>query len=191
MTIKLHPRIVALAVLSLLSSACSGGQGGNDTADLEAIETALDGAAEHVCATCTAPAGGAVALTADVTPDAYAVPLTLSLAIGDPAGLKDAGGAWRVAREFSVNDHHDFVSELPDAAWLVSDDGTVATVTLVFDAGLPPGDYHVRGMITDGADSAHDLVTYQVPHEGEEHPDPTPTPTPHEGGDEPDHHEGG
>lgn len=179
-----------LASLACLASIACGDTGGGGNSNLEALEAALNGAAEHTCSTCAAPAGGATALSADVTPDVSAVPFVLSLTLGDPAGLKDAGGAWRVEREFSVNDHHDFVAELPDSAWLLSDDGTVSTVTLVFEQGLPPGDYHVRGMITDAAESAHDLETYTFHHDEPdpaEHEHPEPTPTPHEGGDTGDH----
>ena len=197
-----HPSLRILGVLAVasLAAACGNagflsGLNGSSNSTANPAEQAAEGMLDHVCGDCPAPDGGAHELFARISPDATAfdpsAPLVLSLTIGDPAGVVDGNGAWRVTKTFVFHDV-DLAAALPDSAWKISADGTVAQVTLSSDGPLPAGGYFAKGSITDGDHTADASQVYEVPsgdHTGDgtptpeptvtgDHHEPTPTPTP-------------
>lgn len=161
-----------------LLSSLSGADGSDSARTSQQAVTDLT---DHVCDHCNGPEGTALELFADIRPEEYGGgPFEFSLVVGDPAGVVDANGDWRVAIVFEMNEH-DLFAGIPAEAWMFNEDKTKARVVLVDEAGLPAGEYHAYASITDGEASASDAELYVVHDETEEpHADPTPTATPHE-----------
>lgn len=185
--------ILSITLLALAGSGCGndtfleglggalGGNGNNAGGDHEGddeeacvpSEDAQDAAVEslEICEGCWGPEGEAEALFANVTPEEYGGgALELALVIGDPHGLRDESGAFRV----DVIAHVNGIDIAPPAdAWRFSEGGTKARVVLLREAGLPAGEYHAGLAVIDGENAADDGETWVVACEdgGEEHPE--------------------
>jgi len=194
-----HPSLRILGVIAFASvaAACGNagllsqltGSGASGNSSGNAAEQAAENMLNHVCGDCPAPEGGATELFAHITPESSqfdpSAPLELALVIGDPAGVVDSTGAWRVSKTFVFHDV-DLAAALPDSAWKISTDGTEARVVLDSDGPLPAGSYLAKGSITDGEHTADASEVYVVPSGDGDGDHGTPTPEPTSTGD---HHE--
>jgi hypothetical protein len=150
-----------------------------DGSTTEAEPSTLEQLANNPCLDCDAP-GGARTVYASITPQRYdGGPLELDVRLANPDGVINGAGHWRIAREFFANhgpsdqgysDWFDFLAHVPENAWRISDDGTVARLVLTAPGGLVGGtEYGILAMVYTETDRYDvDEVHYAVEGEGED-----------------------